>query len=743
MNLQNRILSLPIFCMAFLLFPFPTSAQLEIIEGHLSSSEKKKLEKADRIELEIADLDRKAEEYNEKGDEEKANSCLLKAHSKWQEANLIRTELFGKKLEQFRREFTGKPGEIATGQMLEDQAHEYFDRCQTLREGAKRITDPGEKIASLSEALRYEKAGIFRQTDALNYYYNWPVDYRLDYSLTDPLADKKTKPGTLNIDSLSTPIETDFTVSENLWLSRSDSLHASDSVPDGYLGVNNFDKKALSRAWYKYIYGPNWETDSVYKTVAGIVNYPAENDSVLLASEASKKPIPGTSKTVAKQFFADKENIRKDSLRTVSYQIPESGVRVITEPVYSNNSKTLPESKNVSSSPVKKIPEANVYRVQIAAGKNPLSQNLLRKVYSGNKEFNVVNEDGWNKYSIGDFSTWEEANKFRMECGVPGAFIVKSGSSTGVGINASTAPSGSEPGSAISSSAIEFRVQIAASRKPMPAEELRRIYKGNRTINSFSEEGWLKYHIASVSSYGEAKQIQAESGTRHAFIVAYRDGKKVELYNAIHPPSTGSPSEITITPSKAPDVGKVYYIQLAASRRSMDKESLLKLIGVPLSILEFNEEGWFKYRTGPFSTYAEAKTEMKKLSKTDAFITGFSDGKRMGPKSDWAIRDEPSGMKILPAIVSPGGLRYFVQLLATREKSQTETLVKICPSCKNIMEFEEDGMYKYRVEAGSSFREAIRLRDQLGIPGAFIVSFNNGKKITLAESIQIEKQANK
>jgi hypothetical protein len=737
MFLPNRILPLLVLCMAFFLFPLSSIAQLEIIEGHLNSSEKKKLEKADRVELEIADLERQAEEYNEKGAAGKANSCLLKAHSKWQEANSIRLELFGKKLEEFRKGFTGRPNDIATGQMLEDQAHEYFGRCQTLRADAKRISDPGEKIAALSEGLRYEKAGILRQTDALNFYYNWPVDYRIDYNLTDPLAGNENKPVKPGSDTATT--ETDFTMAGT----QPNSMSASDSLPSDYLQVEGFDKRSLSRAWYNYIYGPNWQTDSIYKPLADIVNYPSDSDSGLLAQQDTKKDIPGTSKSVTRQFFADKGNIRKDSTKTVSYQIPESGVRVINEPVYSSTSKTNAKSNKTSVIPAKTVLETSVYRVQIAAGKNPLSQNLLRKVYSGNKEINVVNEEGWNKYSIGDFSNWEEANKFRKECGVSGAFIVKSGSSAGSGSSLASGEAASETGTSISSSAIEYRVQIAASRRPMVQEELRRIYKGNRTVKSFSEEGWEKYYIASVPSYGEAKQIKAESGNRSAFIVAYRDGKKIELYSAIHPADKGYPSELTISQSKVPDAGKVYYVQLAASRNPMNTESMVKMMGIPLEVLEFTEDGWYKYRTGPYQTYAQAKTELKKLDKSDAFISGFSNGNRMGPKTDWALVDEATGIRIEPASISSSGLQYFVQIAATKNKSHTGTLKQICPSCKNVVEFEEDGFYKYRVAAGSSFREAIRVRDQLGVPGAFLVSYYTGKKNTLAESIQIEKQLNK
>ena len=64
------------------------------------------------------------------------------------------------------------------------------------------------------------------------------------------------------------------------------------------------------------------------------------------------------------------------------------------------------------------------HRVQIAAHKTELTQRALSRIYYGNKSVEMVNEEGWFKYSIGDFTTYADANKFRKQCGVKNAFIV-------------------------------------------------------------------------------------------------------------------------------------------------------------------------------------------------------------------------------------------------------------------------------------------------------------------------------
>jgi hypothetical protein len=65
-----------------------------------------------------------------------------------------------------------------------------------------------------------------------------------------------------------------------------------------------------------------------------------------------------------------------------------------------------------------------IYRVQILACKNVASAEELYHIYSGSGiiEHQVI--DGWHKYAINKFSTYQEASEYRDSCGVYGAFVV-------------------------------------------------------------------------------------------------------------------------------------------------------------------------------------------------------------------------------------------------------------------------------------------------------------------------------
>ena len=84
-----------------------------------------------------------------------------------------------------------------------------------------------------------------------------------------------------------------------------------------------------------------------------------------------------------------------------------------------------------------------------------------------------------------------------------------------------------------SGSKIQYRVQILASRKPVTEKFLAKKYSGILKVKRFEEEDWYKYYIAQVPTYFEAKQILNDCGVKDAFIVAYRDGSKVALKDAM------------------------------------------------------------------------------------------------------------------------------------------------------------------------------------------------------------------
>ena len=64
------------------------------------------------------------------------------------------------------------------------------------------------------------------------------------------------------------------------------------------------------------------------------------------------------------------------------------------------------------------------YRVQIAASRQELSKEKLRRIYTGNRGIKMHTEDGWYKYYIADDPSYFEARQILNDSNVDRAFIV-------------------------------------------------------------------------------------------------------------------------------------------------------------------------------------------------------------------------------------------------------------------------------------------------------------------------------
>ncbi|MBI5541781.1 MAG: PD40 domain-containing protein [Bacteroidia bacterium] len=86
----------------------------------------------------------------------------------------------------------------------------------------------------------------------------------------------------------------------------------------------------------------------------------------------------------------------------------------------------------------------------------------------------------------------------------------------------------------ISSSNVAFKVQVGACHREIPYAELHQRYPGKREISMENHEGWYKYLIGSYDKYSSAKQERISCGTPDAWIVVYKDGKRVHISEVIN-----------------------------------------------------------------------------------------------------------------------------------------------------------------------------------------------------------------
>ncbi|MBN2480346.1 MAG: hypothetical protein JXB19_01295 [Bacteroidales bacterium] len=81
---------------------------------------------------------------------------------------------------------------------------------------------------------------------------------------------------------------------------------------------------------------------------------------------------------------------------------------------------TVKQDHAVDSSWLKEI----IFKVQIAAHTEPLSEEYLTKLYNGGMRIDLIYEENWYKYSIGRYRSYDEAEATRRECNVSKAFVI-------------------------------------------------------------------------------------------------------------------------------------------------------------------------------------------------------------------------------------------------------------------------------------------------------------------------------
>lgn len=81
---------------------------------------------------------------------------------------------------------------------------------------------------------------------------------------------------------------------------------------------------------------------------------------------------------------------------------------------------TIDKDHVVDSTLLKEI----IFKVQIAAHTEPLSEEYLITLYKGGMKIDLIYEENWYKYSIGRYRNFDEAEATRRQCNVNKAFVV-------------------------------------------------------------------------------------------------------------------------------------------------------------------------------------------------------------------------------------------------------------------------------------------------------------------------------
>ena len=290
-----------------------------------------------------------------------------------------------------------------------------------------------------------------------------------------------------------------------------------------------------------------------------------------------------------------------------------------------------------------------------------------------------------------------------------------------------------------------FRVQLGAYRKSVSTD----IFKGVEVIAFPSEEGITKYLTGSFETYKDAnihKDKMKEQGFSDAWIVAYKDGKRVGVSQLISPEDYSQFKDTTTTESFVPvennsvsdnntpanGDSNYYTVQIGAFQGTPEKSYYENINGARVE----NDQGIHKVLVGQYKTYEEAIARQQELvddGYPTSFIVKFKETERVqldSGETNTQVQYNKNMVEIRVQIAS------FNEEIPANLRSKYDQL-------REVKYFEEDGKYKVTAGNFNDFESAVKykqLLEELGYTDSFLIAYYNGEKITLPKAIRILEQ---
>jgi hypothetical protein len=572
------------------------------IRTGIESGSQKKLAKADQINEEadnlMEDVNRinmqslflqvdtvtPEESINKKSKqlEEQAWEKQIQASALYEKCNELKFTVYKKYIDEFWEKNPNSESTHLNEKLLEEQATETYFQAANYRIDAKRMDAGKSKVEKLADANNLELDAINKILTAISgcYGLHGTVENSASVPETAGAGQEVKSPLTVNIpveDTSSARIQVNQEMIDVYNRYMSEGEYTDTTLSTGYLtGVTSFDGDRILQLWDDYL------------------NRGSEPDISL--------PVPDTKLNLA---------VKTDQpSKQAEPQVAEIGI--VTD---ENKGNLIPADEEI------------IYRVQIAAHRSELTQRALSRIYYGNKNVSMINENGWFKYSVGDFSTYEEASKFRKSSGIENSFVVayRKGKPIAPEIPVAvtdTAKSNVPTVITIVPPGLIFRIQIAACHVPLTLNQLHRIYGGTYPVEVVEEDGWYKYQFMGVRLYSDARRILNEVQSKGAFVIAYENGARQSLTESVNK-NKELEKNVLSHGRKGSLQETEFHVQLAATKIAMSPEDLKKLYNGPEKISVIIEAGWYKYHLKAGNSLEAARVLLNKSGNNTAFIVAY------------------------------------------------------------------------------------------------------------------------
>ncbi len=136
----------------------------------------------------------------------------------------------------------------------------------------------------------------------------------------------------------------------------------------------------------------------------------------------------------------------------------------------------------------------------------------------------------------------------------------------------------------------------------------------------------------------------------------------------------------------------------------------------------------------------ENRLKNKRLKAKYAQLTSKNTTNKPKGKKNKVIGESIYNQEYIPKSVDSSGFVFRVQIAASRIRLDKNTIAGIYGGIEKIDELFEDKWFKYAIGIYSNYRSARKMRDQLKVPGAFVIAYVNGKRIKITPAIVYKRQ---
>lgn len=183
---------------------------------------------------------------------------------------------------------------------------------------------------------------------------------------------------------------------------------------------------------------------------------------------------------------------------------------------------------------------------------------------------------------------------------------------------------------------VEFTVQIAASKTMTDPEFFQKKYELSGEVEVNRADGWNRYSIGHYIKYWQAREYRNILATRNsindAFVVAYKDGKRLMLTDLINSAYAQSGAE-NVKEDERPASKISFGVQVLATRDgNISTRAIREMYEIDMPVYKEFVDGWYQYAAGSFSSYSEAakvRNKLKARGISGAFVIGYKDGERV------------------------------------------------------------------------------------------------------------------